>query len=374
VGGDARRARGSLSLRIAVDINDLARPLAGIGRYIQGLLSGIAEIEPGDELVLFYRDPPAIELPPFEQRRLPGSSVTWWTQVTLPRAARDARADVLLCPSVRAPIARRVPVVLVVHDVLYTVHPEYFPRFDRLYMSTLMRLVVPRCDRLVAVSEATADGVRERFRVPLERLSVIRSGVEPRFHPRERAEARGALEREGITVPERYILFAGTLEPRKNVDRLLEAFTRAGLDHTLVLAGKRGWNDDPIVAAIERTPAASYLGHVPDRAMPYLYSAADVVAYPSSHEGFGLPVLEGMASGVPVVTTKAPGVAEVAGDAAILVPPRDVTELADALVRAATDDELRADLVRRGLERAARFSWPEAARRTLEVCRQAAAS
>jgi len=370
-------------VRIAVDINDLRRPQSGIGRYICGLLRGFSSLSGDYEYVLLHKDHlqvmPEVANGRFRFERMPGRSETWWGQVTLPRQAQALNAAVLLCPAVRAPVWHRVPVVLTVHDVIFAVHPEYFTLFDRTYMGLLLRAALPRCDHIIAVSAATRDDLSARFGVPQSRIRVIYHGIETRFHPRDPAAARAELRAAGIVLPERMVLFVGTLEPRKNVVRLVRAMQRLreqGAPHVLVVAGKAGWLAEPTLRALQQgaeKEQVRYLGHVPDHVLPHLYAAADVVAYPSLYEGFGFPVLEAMACGIPVVASRAPGVSEVAGDCCLLVDPFDEDALADALHRAIADEELRAHLRAAGLGRARAFRWEEAARQTVAVLAEAAA-
>ena len=368
---------------IAIDINDLHRAQSGIGRYICGLLAGMGEAPRSRDLTLFHKDPihadlrTVTESPAFRCRAVPGRSETWWGQFSLPAAAGRAGANVLLCPSVRAPIVARIPVLLTVHDVIFKAHPEWYRRFDYRYMSSLYRALIPRVDRIIAVSEATRRDLLKHYRVPEDRIEVIHHGIERRFRPRDAEQARNHLEEAGIRVPERAVLCVGTLEPRKNVTRLIEAMRvlrRRGYPHTLVLAGKPGWLDEDLSRLVSAGTEENWIlrmGHVPESALPLLYNVAEAVAYPSLYEGFGFPVLEAMASGIPVVASEAPGVTEVAGDSALKVDPFSVAELAGGLERVLDDDDLRSRLRQAGIHRASTFDWNETARRTLSVCERA---
>lgn len=370
-------------MRVAVDINDLGRPQSGIGRYICGLLQGFASLAGDYEFVLLHKDHlqvmPDLANGRFTFSRTGGRSETWWGQITLPRQARAVNAAALLCPAVRAPVWHRVPVVLTVHDVIFAVHPEHFTLFDRTYMSLLLQAALPRCQRIIAVSAATRDDLAAEFGVPPWRVRVIYHGIETRFHPRDPEAARAELRTAGIALPDRIVLFVGTLEPRKNLLRLVRAMGRLrekGAPHVLVVAGKPGWLAEPTLRALEQGTQKGYvryLGHVPDHLLPHLYAAAEVVAYPSLYEGFGFPVLEGMACGIPVVASLAPGIREVAGDCCLLVDPLDEDALVVALRRAMEDETLRDRLRQSGLARARGFRWEETARQTLAVLSEAAA-
>lgn len=363
-------------MRVVLDVNDLRRPQSGIGRYVCGLVMGFQRMNvSNDELLLLHKDTLSVSLPCGDESpsvtavQVQGRSETLWGQRTLPRFARREKADVIHCPSVRAPMFHRVPVVLTVHDVIFAIHPEWYTRFDRKYMETLYRLVLPRVNRIIAVSDTTSRDLQRYFGVTPDNIDVVHHGIESRFQPRERELAIAELDLHGVKVPQRFFLFVGTLEPRKNIPALCEAYRMIrsqGVDHALVVAGSRGWCDREIINVLDRLALddAIYLGHVADALLPSLYAAADAVVYPSRYEGFGFPVLEAMASGVPVVTSTADAILEVAGDACLTVPPDDIDGLAHAMRRVVEDRSLRSDLVVKGLARAARFRWEMVAQQT----------
>ena len=326
-------------MRVGLDVTPLALTKAGVARHIAGLLSG-------------FEGKPDIDLRRYafggHSRALVPVRDAGWYLAALPARARRDRVDVLHCPSQRAPIRSRVPLVVTIHDLAVLRHPETFNRWTRAYSSALLPRVVRGAERVIAVSEFTRRELVELLRVPDGKVRVIPNAVGPPFGP------------EGKAAEGDYILAVGTLEPRKNLDRLVGAFERAGLNGTrLLVTGARGWgNVEPAGRSVQ------WLGFVPDEELARLYRGARCVAYVSAYEGFGLPVLEAMASGTPVVASTAGALPEVAGDAAVLVPPRDPAALADGVERALGDrDRLRA----LGIERSRRFTWQETARRTAAV-------
>lgn len=292
-----------------------------------------------------------------------------WLPLELPRRARRARLDVLHCPSPLVP-ARPVamPLVVTVHDVLAWAHPEWMGRENVLQHRLVLQRVLARAAMVLTSSEFTAGELRERF--GLERVAVVPLGADEAFSPEgERGVA-------GVEGP--YLLAVGTLQPRKDLETALAAFEHcaaAGASHALVVAGARGWHDDATVARLLASPFASrihLLGHVGEAALVRALRGADALLFPSRHEGFGLPPLEAMACGTPVVAVRATAVPEVAGDAAVLVEPGDANAFATALLALLDDPGRRSSLRARGLRRAATFTWARHAELTVAAYKEAA--
>jgi glycosyltransferase involved in cell wall biosynthesis len=238
-----------------------------------------------------------------------------------------------------------------------------------------MRRTIPRAQALLAVSAHTARQLTARLGVPPERIVVVPNGIDELFHPRSASGLQCVAERYGL--PERYVIYAGSIHPRKNVARLIRAFASArrerALPHHLILVGGLGWHFDDVLAAMREVNAASAaevvrsLGRVPDVDLAPLIAGADCLAYPSLDEGFGLPMVEAMACGTPVLTSRIAALEEVAGDAAVLVAPHDEPAIAAALGALCTESTLREQLRDRGLAQAARYRWSQVADETLRV-------
>lgn len=292
-----------------------------------------------------------------------------WEQGVLPRLTRGG---LLWSPCNTGPLAVRRQVVTI-HDCAFVDCPEGFSRAFGAWYRWLIPRLVRRVRRIIAVSQFTASRLAELCGLKASRIDVIPNGVDSQFHSAV-PEVVDELRRR-LALPERYVLSVGTLEPRKNLSRLLASWEHLPAelrDVGLVLAGAKGRQFRS--AGIEQLPAGVHLtGYVEDADLPALYSGAEAFIYPSLYEGFGMPVLEAMSCGTPVICSRSTSLPEVAGDAALLVDPCDVECIADAISRLLTDAELRRAIRTRGLERARKFSWDQAAVATAEVLRQTAA-
>ena len=326
-------------MRVAMDVSPLVQTRAGTARYLESLMR---ELRARDDVTLttraFGRSDRASTL---------ARDAVWYPFLL----GREDDADVLHCPTYRGPMRSRVPLVVTVHDLAIFRHPEAFNRWTRAYSPRVVPRVLATAQRVIAVSEFTRQELIELLRVPDEKIRVVPNGVGDEFTNVGEAE-------EGD-----YVLAVGTLEPRKNLARLVEAVQRTKRE--LRVVGARGWGGVEVGGNGVR-----WLGEVTDTELARLYRGAACVAYPSLYEGFGIPVLEAMACGAPVVTTRGTAMEEVADGAAVLVDARDPAEIAAGIERAATD---RDELVARGLERASQFRWDAVAAATVQVYREAAA-
>lgn len=328
-------------MKVGIDVSALAQTRAGTARHIRGLL---AELERRADLDLVRLS--------FGGGSRAASLVrdTAWYLGLLPLAARRLALDVLHCPTFRAPVRSRVPLVVTIHDLAVLRHPEMFTPWARAYAAVLLRRVVRGADRVIAVSAFTAREAVDLAGVAEDRVRVVPNATDAAFAP------------DGPAADGDYVLALATLEPRKNLPRLAEAAQRLGVE--LRVVGARGWGRVELSGNGVR-----WLGELPDAEVASLMRGALCVAYPSLYEGFGLPVLEAMRCGAPVVTSAGTAMEEVADGAAELVDPLDSASIAAGIERAiGRRDELRA----LGLERARRYSWADAAEATVAVYRELA--
>ena len=319
-------------IRAGVDVSPLVQTRAGTARHVNGLLGALAG-----------RDVAVTSLSFGGTSRVASvARDTWWYYAGLPLSAREL--DVLHCTTFRGPLKAPVPFTVTLHDLGLMRHPELFPRWHRLSGRVGIARVARAADRVLAVSEFTKREAVELLGVPESRVTVIGNAVDPVFTP------------DGPAADGDYVLAVGTLEPRKNLRRTAEAAARAGVE--LRVVGARGWGG---------VDAPGWLGEVSDEELAALFRGARALVYPSLYEGFGIPVLEAMACGTPVVTSRGGATEEIGGGAAVLVDPRDVNSIAAGVEEAASRrDELR----RRGLDRAREYSWDAVADAVEQVWRQ----
>jgi glycosyltransferase involved in cell wall biosynthesis len=342
---------------VVIDADVLGRRRTGDESYVSALLAELAKLDHGLRLEAVTRRP---DLVPegVEPVTLEASSQMLRMGFGLPRLLRRLRPCVAHFQHVVAPQCP-CPTVVTIHDLSFERHPELMSRRDRFVFRTMVPRSVRRAARVLAVSESTKRDLIEHYRVSEERIVVTPNGVDSLFRPE-------GDRRDGAP----YALFVGTLQPRKDPIAALEALALVGGDLRLILVGPdKGSGDEArrTASKLGLNGRVEFAGHVEQQELAELYRGAACLVFPSRYEGFGLPVVEAMASGTPVVATTAGSIPEVAGDAAVLVEPGDSVALAGGIERALADRER---LVRAGLERARLYSWVETARRTLAVYRE----
>jgi glycosyltransferase involved in cell wall biosynthesis len=353
---------------------------AGVGAFSHALLAALPSAA-GDWRLRVYLDAtPRDDFPlssdQAQIRVLP--AVRWWTQRALARELAAHPPDVYFSPLLQLPWRCGSPAVPVAHDLAFLRFPEEFTWQRRIQAQLQARHAARNAAHIVAVSEATANDVRTLLGVPASRISVALEAAAPQFQPQP--PARIAEVRARHALPEHYVLYLGRLQPRKNIARLVAAFEqvlarRPDLPHHLLIGGGKGWLFDQIFASVAHSPARDrirFLDFVPEEDLPAFYTAADAVALVSRWEGFGLPVLEAMACGAPVLTSDVSSLPEIAGHAALLVNPDDTTAIAAHLERLMEDPGLRDALRQRGHVRAAQFAWEKTAAAVMQAVEHAA--
>ena len=377
-------------MRVLLDVSAVpARPV-GAGVYTIAMARGIGA-RPDADLHLVTRRgdtarwreyAPTAEVHPLAPNRRPTRLA--WEQAAGHRVARAVRPDVWHAPHYTMPLRSSVPTVVAMHDLTFFDHPEWHERSKVIYFRRMIAAAARRADVIVTGSHDAADGLRARFRIGGE-IIVVHHGVDhSRFAPAgddasptspDATTDWAALSRHGIARP--FIAFASTIEPRKDVPTLVRAFARIAAAHPglqLVVAGGDGWGIAQARAAIETSGVTTRVlrpGYLDDATLAALFRRAEVVAYPSLVEGFGMPALEALASGAPLVTTSGSALEEVVGDAALLVPPADPEALARALATVLDDAAVAARLRAAGPARAATFTWERSIDAHLDAYRRA---
>lgn len=344
----------------------------GTETYTYHLLSALAQLGIEDPVRLYLNadEPPDLAFPLGEPVFMPFPR--FWTHGRLSWEMLRRPPGVLFVPAHVVP-AIHPPTVVTIHDLGYLHEGAAHPAAQRRMLDWTTRWSCRAARHIIAISEATKHDLQTAYAVPANRITVIPHGVDRSFHPRSEAEI--AVVKQRYHLPDAYLLAVGTVQPRKNYDRLagaMRAVEQAGLPHRLVIAGKRGWLADQVNQAIAATGMhhrVQFIDYVPQTDLPALYSGAALFCFPSRYEGFGLPALEAMACGVPAIVSDRGSLPEVVGDAAMVANPDDVDALGEAMVRLLRDGAERARLVEHGRRRAAAFTWEHTARQTLAVLR-----
>jgi len=370
-------------MRVAIDARKLHD--FGIGTYIRNLLRHLARRDSQTEYVLLCHDADRPGLaalgPNFRPVREPSPNYSVREQLHVPLVVRRERPDVYHAPHYVLPMGLGCRTVVTIHDCIHLRFPHYLPgRLAHLYARASMRHAAIRSDRLITVSEASKRDIIHYFDVPPEKIEVIYNAIDERFglDPPEEAVAR---VRERYQLDHQFVLYVGNIKPHKNLVRLIEAFAavrqRSFDQLKLLIIGDEISKLPSLRRAVHSHKLhkhVRFLGFLPDDMLAILYRLASVFVFPSLYEGFGLPPLEAMASGTPVVTSNLSSLAEVAGDAAVLVDPYDVDAIADGIRRVLTDPALADDLRRKGLLRAREFSWQASVARTQAIYQRLGAS
>ena len=357
---------------------------AGTSRYIEALLQELPAVADDDDEILAFTG----RVPDHWIDRFPGS-IDWkharfptgwpparilWEQTAGTGLGVRYRLDLIHSPLNVAPLFPGAPTVVTVHDIAYERFPEHYPKGQQQYLSLMTRISTRRADRVIAVSEATAADLVGIYGVGRDRIEVIPNGVEERFRPHSADEQAAFRLRNDL--PEHFLLFVGTLQPRKNLDGLLRAYALIAdrINWPLVVIGGAGWLYSPIERLLRRLGIGNrvrFTGYVLPEDLPGWYAAAEIFILPSHYEGFGLPVIEAMASGTPVITSSTSSLPEVAGGCAALVDPAAPAEIAGAMLKLAEDAGRRRELSDLGVRHARKFTWRRAAEATYAVYRRA---
>jgi len=369
-------------MKIGINARQIQNRHTGPENYMLNLILNLKRIDKNNEYVLFFgKDRPVPEAIlnagfDYDISRMPTHNQLLkilWAHLYLPNRIRAHRIDLFHEPSFVAPVFKRCPMVTTVYDIAHLYFPFCYTRRTRAYLNRLLPRSIRQSDLLIAISESTKNDIIDHFGIPPEKVHVVHGGVDPVYRTIE-DEERLEEVRKAYRIKGDFILTVGGITPRKNLIRLIRAFKMLRddrkIDCQLVIVGKKGWLYEGVfkeAAASGLEDSIIFCDYIPKDHLLYLYNAAAVFAYPSLYEGFGLPILEAMACGCPVVASNRSSMPEVCGKAALLIDPEDVEGLSEALFKAVTDSPLREDLIKEGYKQVEKFSWERAADKTLAV-------
>ena len=369
-------------MRVALMARSLRGEFTGVSRYCMELACALAPLLPDSLTILLTRAGGPFHEIEAEQVRAPFPTPNeylraLWEQAIVPLQLRHVKPDLYHSPNYILPLAVKCPTVVTIHDLAFRDASVHRLR-SHLYLTVLTELALRKATLIICPSHYTGHEVETTYPHTRGRVRVVGEAVSDRFRPAGPEAIASA--RQWLSVDEPYVLFVGTIEPRKNLARLIRAFERAvfetGAPHHLVIAGGSGWRQAAALAALQASHVRDRIhmaGYIPDELLAGAYSGADVFAYPSLSEGFGLPPLEAMACGCPVITSNTSAIPEVVGDAAVTVDPRNEGSLTEGLSLLMTSHAMRRDLSVRGTARAASFRWDQVARQVIDVYREAVA-
>jgi glycosyltransferase involved in cell wall biosynthesis len=370
-------------MRIGIDGLPLTQSLAGVGHYTLELAQALRTGSNADEVDVVSPRPFLNSLQSFAadtnrltltREKINPLTGRWWS-IGLPRYLRRNKLDIFHGTNYEIPLQPVCPTVLTIHDLSLLLHPQTHERRRVWRARRRLPVMARKANMIITVSEAVRHEVHEHLRIPLERIKTVHSAPRQLFVPMEPEQSLRIRTR--LNIAEGFVLYAGTIEPRKNLAMLVRAFSEVSRSNPglqLVLAGQKGWLMEEFYNVLQQSPASKEIlltGYLNDEQLCALYSSCKLFVYPSLYEGFGFPPLEAMACGAPVIASGIPSLKEVLGDAALLVPSKSWTDLADAMQRVLDDDSLRNELIISGIQRARQFSWLRTADTTRAVYHEA---
>ncbi len=367
-------------MRIAVNMRFvIPGKLEGIGWYSFEVATRMARMHPEHQFIfLFDRtvDAGAFRAPNIEVYSIAPPArhpLLWyfWFEMALPAALKRYKADLFFSPDGFCSLRSNIPTLMVVHDLAFEHYPDFVPALVSRYYRHFSPRYAKRAERIVAVSQASSADLQFSYHIPAEKISVVYNGANERYSPLSPDEKVRARQRFGEGHD--YFIYVGSVHPRKNLVRLLQAFDQFAhsvADQRLLIAGRMAWQSGPVqqlLKGLVHRPRIQFAGHLEPEELQLALGGATALLYPSLFEGFGIPILEAFRAAVPVMTSNRSSMPEVAGNAALLVNPEDIEEMAGAMLRLSREENLRQKLIADGLEQALRFSWDQCASQTWQA-------
>ncbi|MBI5417931.1 glycosyltransferase family 4 protein [Candidatus Poribacteria bacterium] len=360
-----------------IGISALMGTMGGPRTYTIGLIKALAEIDNNNKYIVFTdKKDPFLKIENIElvNVNLPfTNALPYWDQIKLPLSINDKKIDIFHHTKNVMPEFIKCKSVVTIHDMAIFLFPKTFTFAPRTYYHYYIMRAIQKADLILTVSENSKKDIINLSKIKEDKVKVVPNGVSEIYKKIDDIEKLKKL-RLALDLPEHMILYVGTIQPRKNVDILIRAFNNLKkskkIPHKLVIVGRRGWMVNEIDSLIDELDLKSeikFIRSIQETELPIYYNLAEIFAYPSSYEGFGLTPLEAMACGAPVITSNVSSLPEVTGDAAVLIEPRNIEALTDALNTLITDSKLREELSQKGLQRSKQFSWKSSAKLTLEI-------
>jgi glycosyltransferase involved in cell wall biosynthesis len=376
-------------MRIGLNFQAMDKYFSGVEYYSLGLLNGLLRIDTENTYIVFTNQPDLVREHVPQHTNLSIVEVKYlktrtaricWEHTQLPRLSAKHKLNVLHCPSYICPLRKQsIPYVVTIHDTIAIDHPQWCKKMNALYFNLFMKAAAKKASRIISVSEHSTDDIKRNFNLPCSKIRTIYPGIDNIFNSGENPSHCSEVGAR-YNLPQRYILYVGNIEPKKNIVTLLHVTKKLrekGLPHKLVIVGKRTWESEAELEEISHEIAAGNVvcpGYVDRNDLPYVYQMADVFVFPSLYEGFGFPPLEAMACGTPVISTSSGALAETVKGAALIVKPNNIHQITNAICSMIKDSRFRERYTRMGLERSGRFNWDRAAEQTLSVYREVSAT
>src|SRR3989338_2791916 len=365
-------------MKIGIDVRCLmAASYSGVAWYTFNLLTALFAIDENNEYVLFYNNAMPVNLPDFKSANVSYAGFKYPNKVlnlffhigNKPKIDKMiGGVDVFFMPNINsAAFSNYCRRVIIVHDLSYWRYPEFFTLKSIIWHKIIMaKKIIQESDVIIADSVNTKNDLVHLLKIKDDKIKVIYGGVDPKFQPVDNKIELERVKRR-YKLPNRFLLFLGTLEPRKNIESIIEAFNQLKTDHYLVIGGGDGWKSKAIKQLAAENDKIKIVGYVKEEDKKGLYNLADVFVYPSYYEGFGLPLIEAMACGTPVIAGSNSSQAEVVANAGLLVDPYNISEIKKAIEFILEDKILRANLIKSGLAKAKEYSWHQTAKETLAI-------
>lgn len=356
-------------MKIGIDVQTTQGQKVGFGFYVENLVKTLQKIDHKNKYFLFKPSPKI-------QKDLSTPGRWFWDQIRLPKLARKQGVDILHQPCFSVPFFYKGKVIVTAHDIISRLFPQNIPFFSRIFFSYWMPLSYRKAAKIITISESTKRDLIRVLKIPKDKIEVIYEAAGKEFRPiKHQNKIIEVKSKYGIN--DDYFLHVGTLEPRKNLSFLIKTYAKALAEDKnlpkLVITGKKGWYYDQLFSLVDGLRLAGkivFTGYVKEEDIPYLYNGARAFLFPSVYEGFGLPPLEAMACGTPVISSNTSSMPEVIGEAGILISPKNQKQWIREILRISKDGKLVKRLSEAGLRQAKKFSWEKCARQTLKIYRQ----